>query len=171
VIEHAHASNWDRKGGRNLCYKHNQQNQVHEHQCNETGKELWRRVVLLLVPSVEWIPNTRDWNLMKIHEKSVTSYRSFLWVGNLIIDDGNWNELFLSGPNWIGVFSPLHLRMETDPVFETSCFYSQEHQTVEKIQRASNSVQVYAVPPSLEECQVQSVTLDNLIGCINSAVV
>jgi hypothetical protein len=26
------------------------------------------------------------------------------------------------GPNWVGVFSSLHLRTETDPVSETSCF-------------------------------------------------
>jgi hypothetical protein len=25
------------KGGRNLCYEHNQQNQVHEHQCKKLG--------------------------------------------------------------------------------------------------------------------------------------
>jgi hypothetical protein len=25
------------KGGRNLCYEHNQQNQVHEHQCKKMG--------------------------------------------------------------------------------------------------------------------------------------
>jgi hypothetical protein len=28
MIEHAHEWNWDRKGGRNLCYKYNQQNHV-----------------------------------------------------------------------------------------------------------------------------------------------
>jgi hypothetical protein len=36
------------------------------------------------------------------------------------------------GPNWVGVFSPLHMRMETNPVSETSCFYSLEYQTMEK---------------------------------------
>jgi hypothetical protein len=34
----------------------------------------------------------------------------------------------------------LHLRTETDRVSETSCFYSQEHRTVVKIQNPSNSV-------------------------------
>jgi hypothetical protein len=29
--------------------------------------------------------------------------------------------------------------METDPVFKTSCFYSQKHQTMEKVQKTSNS--------------------------------
>jgi hypothetical protein len=38
VIEHAHAWNYGRKGGRNLCYKLSQQNQVHEHQCKEMEK-------------------------------------------------------------------------------------------------------------------------------------
>jgi hypothetical protein len=32
-MKHPHAWNWDRKGVRNLCYKHNQLNQVHEDQC------------------------------------------------------------------------------------------------------------------------------------------
>jgi hypothetical protein len=27
-MKHPHAWNWDRKEGRNLCYKHNQQNQT-----------------------------------------------------------------------------------------------------------------------------------------------
>jgi hypothetical protein len=34
VIKHSHVWNWDGRGGRNLCYKHNQQDKVHEHQCN-----------------------------------------------------------------------------------------------------------------------------------------
>jgi hypothetical protein len=38
VMMHPHAWNWDTKGGRNLCYKHNQQNQVHEHPCKEMEK-------------------------------------------------------------------------------------------------------------------------------------
>jgi hypothetical protein len=37
VIEQTHAWNLDRKGGRNLCYKPSQQNQVNEHQCKEMG--------------------------------------------------------------------------------------------------------------------------------------
>jgi hypothetical protein len=37
-MKHTHAWNWDRKEDRNLCYKHNQQNQVHEHLCKEMGK-------------------------------------------------------------------------------------------------------------------------------------
>jgi hypothetical protein len=40
VVKHAHAWNSDRKGSRNLCHNHNQQSQVHEQQCNETGKKL-----------------------------------------------------------------------------------------------------------------------------------
>jgi hypothetical protein len=33
-----------------------------------------------------------------------------------------WLRVALSkGPNWVGVFLP-HLRTETDPVSETSCF-------------------------------------------------
>jgi hypothetical protein len=38
AIKHAHAWNWVKKGGRNLCHKPKQQNQVHEHQCNEMEK-------------------------------------------------------------------------------------------------------------------------------------
>jgi hypothetical protein len=37
-MKHPHAWNWDRKGDRNLCYKHNQQNQVNEHPCKEMEK-------------------------------------------------------------------------------------------------------------------------------------
>jgi hypothetical protein len=37
-MKHPHTWNWDSKGGTNLCYKHNQQNQVHEHPCKEMGK-------------------------------------------------------------------------------------------------------------------------------------
>jgi hypothetical protein len=36
--------------------------------------------------------------------------------------------------------SPFYLRTETDPVSEASCFYSQEHRTMEKIHNPSNSV-------------------------------
>jgi hypothetical protein len=39
-MKHPHAWKWDRKGGRNLCYKHNQQNRVHEHPCKETSCSL-----------------------------------------------------------------------------------------------------------------------------------
>jgi hypothetical protein len=42
------------------------------------------------------------------------------------------------GPNLVGVFSLLHMRMETDPVSETSCFYSQKYWTMGKIQNPSN---------------------------------
>jgi hypothetical protein len=39
-----------------------------------------------------------------------------------------WLRLVLPRePIWVGVFSPLHLRTETDPVFETSCFCSQKN--------------------------------------------
>jgi hypothetical protein len=38
VIKHTRAWNWDAKGGGNLCYKHNQQNQVQEHHCKEMEK-------------------------------------------------------------------------------------------------------------------------------------
>jgi hypothetical protein len=37
-MEHAHAWGWDRKGGRNLCYKPRPQNQAHEHQSIEKSK-------------------------------------------------------------------------------------------------------------------------------------
>jgi hypothetical protein len=37
-MKYPHAWNWDRKGGRNMCYRHNQQNRVHEHPCKEMGK-------------------------------------------------------------------------------------------------------------------------------------
>jgi hypothetical protein len=40
VLEHAYASNYGRKGGRNLCYKPSQQNQVHEQQCKEMEKKI-----------------------------------------------------------------------------------------------------------------------------------
>jgi hypothetical protein len=40
VIEHAHAWDYDRKGGRNLCYKPSQQNYVNEHQCKERENSL-----------------------------------------------------------------------------------------------------------------------------------
>jgi hypothetical protein len=33
-----------------------------------------------------------------------------------------------------------HLKTETDPVYETSCFYSTKHRTREKVQKPSNSV-------------------------------
>jgi hypothetical protein len=33
---------------------------------------------------------------------------------------------------------PLHLRTETDPVSEMSCFYSQKHRTMEIVQKPSN---------------------------------
>jgi hypothetical protein len=45
VIEHAQAWNWDRKGGRNLCYKSSQQNQVYEYQRHITRKYAIRIVI------------------------------------------------------------------------------------------------------------------------------
>jgi hypothetical protein len=39
VIKHEHAWNWERKEGRNLCYKHNRQNQVKEHHCKEMERK------------------------------------------------------------------------------------------------------------------------------------
>jgi hypothetical protein len=44
------------------------------------------------------------------------------------------------------VLTPFHLRTETDPDFETSRFYYQEHRTMEKVQKPSNSV--YYTPSS-----------------------
>jgi hypothetical protein len=45
-----------------------------------------------------------------------------------------WLRLALSkGPNWVGVFSPLQLKTETDPVSKTSCFYSAKHRTMDKV--------------------------------------
>jgi hypothetical protein len=52
----------------------------------------------------------------------------------------HWRLALTKGPNWVGVFSPLHLRMETDPVSETSCFYSIEYRTMGKVKKPSNSV-------------------------------
>jgi hypothetical protein len=50
-----------------------------------------------------------------------------------------WLRLALSkGLNWVGLPWPIHLRMETDPVSETSC--SLEYQTMEKVQKPTNSV-------------------------------
>jgi hypothetical protein len=49
------------------------------------------------------------------------------------------------GPNRVGVFSPLHLMAERDPVSETSCFYSQKHRTMEKVQNPSNSMKQYSL--------------------------
>jgi hypothetical protein len=47
--------------------------------------------------------------------------------------------IFFKGPNWVGVVSPLHLRTETNPVSEASYFYSQKHQTMEKVHKSINS--------------------------------
>jgi hypothetical protein len=46
---------------------------------------------------------TRDWNLMETHEESVTSYRSFLWVGNLIADkkDSDRRNIQASLADWV----------------------------------------------------------------------
>jgi hypothetical protein len=57
-----------------------------------------------------------------------------------------WLRSALSiGRKWAGVFSPLHLRTETDPLSKTSCFYSIEHRTMEKVRNPSNSE--YSVLP------------------------
>jgi hypothetical protein len=55
-----------------------------------------------------------------------------------------WLRLALSkGANLVGVFSTLHMRTETDPVSETSCFYSQEHRTMEKVQKKTSNYLCY----------------------------
>jgi hypothetical protein len=71
------------------------------------------------------------------------NYHDLKWLNSCVNMTGvvQWLRLALSkGPNWVSVFSPLHLRTETDPVFETSCFYSLECRTMEKVQKRSNSV-------------------------------
>jgi hypothetical protein len=54
--------------------------------------------------------------------------------------DLSHRPVFSKGLSWVGVFSPLHLRAETDPVSEVSCFYSQKRRTMEEFQKPSNSV-------------------------------
>jgi hypothetical protein len=44
-MKHAHAFNYNREGGRNLCYKPSQQNQVNKHQCKEMENNLRRYVI------------------------------------------------------------------------------------------------------------------------------
>jgi hypothetical protein len=64
------------------------------------------------------------------------------WVFGLVNHPSlvQWLRLALSkGHNWVGFFSPLHLRTETDLVSETSFFYSSEYRTMEKVQKPSNS--------------------------------
>jgi hypothetical protein len=51
---------------------------------------------------------------METHEEFVTSYRSSLRVRNFIADEGDPDKRK-------GAFPP-HLRTETDPVSEMSCF-------------------------------------------------
>jgi hypothetical protein len=77
VIKHTHAWNWDRKGGRNLCYKHNQQNHVHEHQYKEMKKRIedmwegqetaWRETIIIqlkmITPSSQRGHQTPVWGL------------------------------------------------------------------------------------------------------------
>jgi hypothetical protein len=40
----------------------------------------------------------------------------------------------------MSVFPPIHLRTESDPVSETSCFYTQQHRTIEKVQKPSSPI-------------------------------
>jgi hypothetical protein len=73
VIEHAHA--WkDRKGRRNLFYKPNQQNQVHERQCKEKKMEVlslaknrevkfWKHFTHLPLHADRWLKITDPSNL------------------------------------------------------------------------------------------------------------
>jgi hypothetical protein len=65
------------------------------------------------------------------------------WLNSCVNLTGvvQWLRSALSkGPNWVGVFSPLHLRMETDPVSETSCFLFSSIPDDEKVQKPSNSL-------------------------------
>jgi hypothetical protein len=68
------------------------------------------------------------------------NYPGLKWLNSSVnlTKVAQWLRLALSKrPNWVGVFSlPLHLRTETDPISETSCFYSQEHRTMEKVQNS-----------------------------------
>jgi hypothetical protein len=51
-----------------------------------------------------------------------------------------WLRLALSdGPNWVGLFCPIHLRTETDPVSETSYFLFSRIMDDGKVQKPSNS--------------------------------
>jgi hypothetical protein len=59
---------------------------------------------------------------------------------------------------------PLHLRIETDPVSETSCFYFVEHRTMEKVQKPSNSV---CYTPSSEPFRITNKCLLNILNVIN----
>jgi hypothetical protein len=57
--------------------------------------------------------------------KELISITGQQWLNSCVnLTEGvQWLRLALSkGSNWVGVFSPLHLRTETDPVSETSCF-------------------------------------------------
>jgi hypothetical protein len=47
---------------------------------------------------------------------------------------GRLRLVLSKGPNWVGVFCHPHLRTETHPVSETSCLYSLEYRTMEKVQ-------------------------------------
>jgi hypothetical protein len=62
-------------------------------------------------------------------------------------EDTNLNRLRLAlskGPNWVGVFfPPFYLRMETDPVSETSCSF--KHRMMDKVQKPRNSFTVSVV--------------------------
>jgi hypothetical protein len=63
------------------------------------------------------------------------------WVFGLFPSFGQWLRLALSkGPNRVGV--SLHLRTETDPVSETSCFFllSFKIRTMDKVRKPSNSL-------------------------------
>jgi hypothetical protein len=61
-------------------------------------------------------------------------YRPFLsQVVSELGVDGWWS-------GWVGVFSPLHLRTETDPVSETSCFLFSRIPDDGNVHKLSNSV-------------------------------
>jgi hypothetical protein len=73
------------------------------------------------------------------------------WVINTTVQ---WLRLALSnGPNWVGLSCPIHLRTETDPVFETLWYIlSSTYKTMDKVQNKLNSSVQHT--PSSESFQV-----------------
>jgi hypothetical protein len=56
LMKHAHAWNWDRKGGRNLSYEHNQENPPSPEGGNRSS---FRKVVLSRIPDDGKCPKTQ----------------------------------------------------------------------------------------------------------------
>jgi hypothetical protein len=79
------------------------------------------------------------------------------------LEGTNLNPLtFYKGPNWVGVFSPPHLRTETDELSETPCFYFQNTGRWEKFKNQVILCSVFLYFSQLVSTAIKGIGFEGL---------